>query len=125
MLTSVVRTLMLGGSLIVTSLIPAFLQPDVSGIWQIEVRNEAASEKLTVSIHQDQSTLSGSYVGAYQILDVVGVVDGRDITFEYMIDGVRVLYIGELVGKKLSGTYHAGTYDQGQFNAWKVKGLSL
>ena len=115
MLNSVVRTLMLLGSLIITSLIPALFPPNVSGVWQIELHNEAASEQLTVNIHQNQSVLTGSYVGSYQIRDVVGVFDGKEIKFEYMIDGVRVMYVGRLDGRTLSGTYHAGNFDTGDF----------
>ena len=114
---------MLVGSLIATGLVPAFFPPDISGIWEIEVHNEAASETLIVSINQDDSTLSGSYVGTYQILDIVGAVDGKEITFEYVIDGVRVLYVGKIAGRTLSGTYHAGVFDQGQFKGSKLKRL--
>ena len=120
MLYSVLRTLMLLGSIIITSLIPALFPPDVTGIWQLELRNEAASEQLTINIHQNESVLTGSYIGSYQISDIVGVFDGKEITFEYIIDGVRVLYVGELDGRVLTGTYHAGNFDQGDFTARKI-----
>lgn len=116
---------MLLGSLLITSLIPALFPPDISGVWEIEVQNEAASEQLMVSIHQDQKTLTGSYVGSYQVSDIMGVFDGKEVTFEYLIDGVRVTYIGRLKGRTLSGTYHAGMFDQGDFTGRRVEQASL
>ena len=115
MVSSVVRTLMLLGSLVITSLIPALFPPNVTGVWHIQVQNEAATEQLTVNIYQDQSVLSGSYVGSYQDSDIVGVFDGDEIMFQYLIDGVRVMYVGRLKGRTLNGTYHAGNFDTGEF----------
>ena len=111
---------MLLGSLVITSLIPALFPPNVTGVWEIELQNEAASEQLTVNILQDKTVLTGSYVGSYQISDIVGVFDGKEIMFEYPIDGVRVMYVGRLKGRTLAGTYHAGVFDQGDFTARRV-----
>ena len=116
---------MLLGSLVITSLLPSFFQPDVSGIWHIELTNEAASEQLTMNIYHNESVITGSYIGSYQISDIVGVVDNREITFEYLIDGVRVTYVGQLKGQTISGTYHAGVYDQGNFRGVRVSNASL
>ena len=120
MFNSVLRTLVLLGSLVITSLIPALFPPNVSGVWHIEVQNEAASEQLTVNIQQNKSVITGSYVGSYQISDIVGVFDGKEIMFEYLIDGVRVMYVGHLKGRTLSGTYHAGSFDNGDFVGKRV-----
>jgi|GEM_PF-3953579 len=125
MLYSVVRTLMLLGSLVITSLIPALFPPNISGVWEIELQNEAATEQLTVNIHQNKAVLTGSYVGSYQISDIIGEFDGKEIIFEYLIDGVRVMYVGELDGRTLNGTYHAGSFDQGDFVGRRVGPTSL
>lgn len=116
---------MLLGSLVITSLIPALFPPDISGVWEIELQNEAATEQLTVSIHQNKAVLTGSYVGSYQISDIIGEFDGKEIMFEYLIDGVRVMYVGQLDGRTLNGTYHAGSFDQGDFVGRRVGPTTL
>ena len=116
---------MLVGSLIITSLIPALFPPSVTGVWEIEVHNEAASERLMVTIHQDQGALTGTYVGSYQVSDIMGEIDGKEIRFQYLIDGVKVMYIGSLKGRTLSGTYHAGLFDTGDFVGRRVEQMSL
>ena len=116
---------MLLGSLVITSLIPALFPPNVTGIWQIEVQNEAAAEQFTVNIQQDQAVLSGTYLGSYQMSAIAGEFDGKEIVFEYLIDGVRVMYVGRLSGRTLNGTYHAGSFDTGDFVGRRIDEESL
>ena len=110
----------MASSLIVTTLIPALFPTNLSGVWEIDVRNAAASEQVMVNLYQDGSVLTGSYVGSYQVSEVKGQLDGKEVTFAYMIDGHKVVFIGRLVGKSLSGTYHVSDFDQGLFTGRRV-----
>ena len=120
MLNTAIRTMVLLGTLIFTSLIPSFFPPTLTGLWQVELRNEVASEQVMVSIEQQDAALTGTYVGSYQLSDLEGRFDGDEVQFEYIIDGVRVVYTGELKGQYLSGTYYAGAFDRGEFKARRL-----
>lgn len=121
MLNSMLRTLLLAGALALTTLAPSMFPPDVSGVWHVELTNEAASESITVSIQQQDSLLSGSYVGYYALADLSGVVKKNTITFSYAIDGVPVNHIGYLDGKSIVGVYHAGEFDRGEFRGTRIR----
>ena len=122
MLTSTFRTAVLAGTLLITTQIPVLFPPDASGLWEINVHNEAASERVVVNIQQDGDQLKGTYVGSYQEANLDGQLEGKHITFTYDLDGFRVTYVGRLSGRSISGTYHAGEFENGVFNGRRKNG---
>ncbi len=125
MVYSVIRTCVLAGSLIAATLIPVLFPPDATGLWHIDLQNEAASERITVRIHQTEKQLSGSYVGRYQVSHLSGNLKGKDISFAYVIDGVPIYLKGELHSNTITGTYHAGDFDWGTFKGRLIDSTEL
>ena len=121
MLYTTLRTLMLAGALALAMLIPFLFQPDLTGTWHIELSNEAATETIVVAIEQQDSLLSGNYLGHYTAAELDGRLDGNAVTFTYAIDGIPVQHIGYLQGASLVGEYHAGEFDRGAFRGRKVR----
>lgn len=121
MYTSTLRTLLLLGALALVTLAPSFFEPDASGVWKIELRNEAASETITVALQQEDATLSGHYLGQYGRASLQGNRDKDEISFSYDIDGMQVTHLGTIAGNTIKGFYHAGEFDQGRFKARRIR----
>ncbi len=121
MYTSTLRTLLLLCALALTTLAPSFFKPDVSGVWKIELRNEAASETIMIRLQQEDAILSGHYLGLYGPASLRGSREKDEISFSYAIDGMQVTHLGTLAGNTIKGNYHAGEFDQGKFKARKIR----
>jgi hypothetical protein len=121
MFISTFRTLLLLFALALTTLAPSLFEPDASGVWKIELRNEAAAETITVTLQQEDSLLSGHYLGQFGPSLLQGTMEHDAIAFSYAIDGMRVIHLGTIVGNTISGFYHAGDIDQGAFKGRKIR----
>ena len=120
MIYSALRAILLVAALGLTTLAPSLFPPDVSGVWKIDFENEAASETVMVSLKQDEAILSGHYMGYYDVAQLAGSLEGKEIAFSYDIDGIMINLFGKLKGNVISGSYHAGDYEQGEFIATRV-----
>ena len=121
MLYSTLRALLLAGALGITALAPSLFTPDVSGVWKINFENEAATETVMVSFAQQDSTLTGHYLGYFDITQLAGSMRGNDIAFSYDIDGIVINHFGRLQGNMITGSYHAGEFENGDFKATRIK----
>jgi hypothetical protein len=120
MIYSALRAILLVSALGLTTLAPSLFPPDVSGVWKVDFANEAATETVMVNLKQENSTLTGHYMGYYDVAQLAGSLDGKEIAFSYDIDGTMINLFGRLKGNVISGSYHAGDYEQGEFVATRV-----
>lgn len=121
MVYSAFRALLLVSALGLT-LAPSLFPPDISGVWKLDFENEAATESVMVSFSQTDSLLTGHYIGYFgDAAMIAGTMDGKEISFSYDIDGTMVNHFGRLEGNKITGLYHAGQFEQGDFKATRVK----
>ena len=121
MLYSVIRAILLLGALGLTTFAPSLFTPDVSGVWKINFKNEAATETVMVSLAQKDSTLSGHYLGYFDIAQLAGSLHGKEIAFSYDLDGTVINHFGRLQGNIITGSYHAGEFENGDFRATRVR----
>ncbi len=121
MLYSALRALLLVGALGLTTLAPSLFPPDVSGVWKIDFKNEAATETVMVTLAQQDSTVTGHYLGYFDVAQLTGSMQGKEIAFSYGIDGIVINHFGRLQGNTISGSYHAGEFEQGDFKATRVR----
>ena len=120
MLYSALRAILLVGALGLTTLAPSLFPPDVSGVWKIDFENEAATETVMVSLTQEETMLTGHYLGYFDVAKLAGSLEGKEIAFSYDIDGTMINLFGQLKGNVISGSYHAGDFEQGDFVATRV-----
>lgn len=74
-----------------------------------------------VSLTQQDSMLTGHYLGYFEVAQLAGSMNGKEIAFSYDIDGTIINHFGRLQGNVISGSYHAGDFEQGDFKAIRVK----
>ena len=121
MIYSTLRALLLVSALGLTTLAPTLFPPDVSGVWKVNFENEAATETVMVSFAQQDSLVTGHYLGYFSVAQLAGSMQGKDIAFSYDIDGTVINHFGRLTGNTISGSYHAGDFEQGNFKATRVR----
>ncbi len=123
MVYSLLRPLLLLSALGLTTLAPSLFPPDVTGVWKVEFENEAASETVMMSFSQKDSLVTGHYLGYFDAARLSGSLDGREIMFSYDIGGTIINHFGTLQGNRITGSYHAGEFENGDFTAVRVKEL--
>ena len=121
MFYSALRALLLLGALGLTTLAPSLFPPDVSGVWKMDFETEAATETVMVSLTQTDSTVTGHYLGYFDAAKLDGSLQGREISFAYNIDGTMINHFGRLEGNTITGSYHAGEFEQGEFKAIRIR----
>ena len=121
MLYSVLRPLLLVSALGLTTIAPSLFSPDVSGAWKVNFNNEAATETVMITFIQTDSLLTGHYLGYFDAARLAGSMNGKEIVFSYNIGGTVVNHYGKLEGNRITGSYHAGVFEQGDFTAVRMK----
>ena len=121
MLYTTLRNLLLAGAFALTTLAPSLYPPDLSGIWHFELINEIASESITVSFHQEDSELTGIYMGQFEQSRLNGNIEGKAVSFTYFIDGIAINHVGSLSGTSITGMYNAGDFGRGDFRGKRIK----
>jgi len=121
MLYSVLRPLLLVSALGLTTIAPSLFPPDISGVWKVDFENEAATESVMMTFTQNDSLFTGHYLGYFDMARLAGSMNGKEIAFSYDIDGTIINHFGRLQGNKITGSYHAGEFDNGGFTAVRIK----
>jgi hypothetical protein len=87
---------------------------DLSGHWDIEVSFPSSKSGHKLFIEQDGNWIHGKHQTDFELLDLVGVVEGDDIKMrsDYRISGNSLVYLfsGKLENDKLKGDIYLGEY---------------
>lgn len=87
---------------------------DLSGHWDIEVSFQSGKSKHKLFIEQDGNWIQGKHQTDFELLNLVGVVEGDDIKMrsDYRIPGNSLVYLfsGKLENDKLKGGIFLGEY---------------
>jgi hypothetical protein len=87
---------------------------DLSGHWDIEVSFHSSKSQHKLFVEQDGNWIQGKHQTDFELLDLVGVVEGDDIKLrsDYRISGNHLVYLfsGKLENDKLKGDIYLGEY---------------
>ena len=87
---------------------------DLSGHWDIEVSFQSGKSQHKLFIEQDGNWIQGKHQTDFELLNLVGVVEGDDIKMrsDYRIPGNSLVYLfsGKLENDKLKGDIFLGEY---------------
>jgi len=87
---------------------------DLSGHWDIEVSFQSGKSEHKLFIEQDGNWIQGKHQTDFELLNLVGVVEGDDIKMrsDYRIPGNSLVYLfsGKLENDKLKGGIFLGEY---------------
>ncbi len=102
-------------------------QTDLSGMWLLTVQTEQGDNPLPVTITQDGQNLTATGespdVGP---IEMKGMIDGSDITFEWNLDiegmELNILFMGTVADDgTMSGTLDLGGFGGGDWTAKRVE----
>ncbi len=102
-------------------------QTDLSGMWMLTVQTEQGDQPLPVTITQDGQNLTATGenpdVGT---IEMKGMIDGSDITFEWNLDiegmELNILFMGTVADDgTMSGTLDLGGFGGGDWTAKRVE----
>ncbi|KPL15548.1 MAG: selenocysteine synthase [Bacteroides sp. SM23_62] len=87
---------------------------DVNGHWDIEVSFHSSKSNHKLFIEQDGNWLQGKHQTDFELLNLVGMVEGDEIKMrsDYRIPGNSLIYLfsGKMKREKLSGSIYLGEY---------------
>lgn len=87
---------------------------DLNGHWDIEVSFPSSKSQHRLFIEQDGNWIQGMHQTDFELLDLVGMVEGNDIKMrsQYRIPGNSLIFLfsGGLKNGKLAGSIYLGEY---------------
>jgi hypothetical protein len=87
---------------------------DLNGHWDIEVSFHSSKSDHKLFIEQDGNWIQGKHQTDFELLDLVGMVEGDEIKMrsDYRIPGNSLIYLfsGKMENEKLSGSIYLGEY---------------
>lgn len=96
--------------------VPALAQEDLTGKWIFEVETDAGSGSPTFDLKQDtDGNITGKYEGQLGSSDVKGTFREGKFHMEFSVQGNPIVYDGELIDGKLSGTVDLASMATGTF----------
>lgn len=105
---------------------PAGAAVDVSGTWSVQITTDTVSASPTITLKQDGTKLTGSYVSEqYGEFPLTGTLTGDkiDLAFTMTIEGnaLNVAFSGTATKDGLKGNVNYGDMAQGTFAATRKK----
>ena len=99
----------------------AMLAVDITGTWNATVDLGGQGGTPTFVLKQDGEKLTGTYSGALGESNVTGTIKGKEVAFDFEVQGAAVHYKGTLDadGKTMKGTCDYGGQASGTFTATK------
>ena len=98
---------------------------DLNGHWDIEVSFPSSKSHHKLFIEQDGNWIEGMHQTDFEMLDLVGMVEGEEIRLrsDYRIPGNSLIYLfsGELKNEKLSGSIYLGEYLTATFTGVRTR----
>ncbi len=100
---------------------------DLSGMWTLTVESDQGDQPLPVTIVQDGNTLTATgEVPDLGPIEMKGMVDGSDVTFEWNLDiegmELNILFMGTVADDgTMSGTADFGGFGGGGWTAKRVE----
>ena len=94
---------------------------DISGTWNANVQTEMGSGTPVFVLKQSGEKLTGTYTGTLGEGPVAGSVKGQDVTIEFEVQGMKIVYTGKLDagGQKMQGKVEFAGMGSGTFTATK------
>lgn len=87
---------------------------DLNGHWDIEVFFPSSKSKHKLFIEQDGNWIQGMHQTDFELLDLIGMVEGNEIKMRsnYRIPGDSLIYLfsGKVEKEKLTGSIYLGEY---------------
>jgi hypothetical protein len=87
---------------------------DLSGHWDLEVSFPSSKSKHKLFVEQEGNWIQGMHQTDYELLDLIGMVEGEDIKMRsnYRIPGNSLIYLfsGKIKNDKLVGSIYLGEY---------------
>ncbi len=100
---------------------------DLSGMWTLTVESDQGDQPLPITIVQDGNDLTATgEVPDLGPIEMKGMIDGSDITFEWNLDiegmELNILFMGTVAEDgKMSGTLDLGGFGGGDWTAKRVE----
>ncbi len=98
---------------------------DLNGHWDLEVSFPSSTSHHKLFIEQEGNWIQGMHQTDFEMLDMVGMVEGDEIKLrsDYRIPGNSLIYLfsGELKNGKLSGSIYLGEYLTATFTGVRTK----
>ncbi len=87
---------------------------DLNGHWDIEVTFPSSKSNHKLFIEQDGNWIQGMHQTDYELLNLIGMVEGEDIKMKsnYRIPGNQLIYLfsGKIKDEKIIGSIYLGEY---------------
>jgi len=97
---------------------------DLNGHWNIEVSFPSSKSKHKLFIEQDGNWIQGMHQTDFELLDLIGMVEGDEIKMrsDYRIPGNFLIYLfsGKLKDEKLTGSIYLGEYLNATFTGTRT-----
>lgn len=98
---------------------------DLNGHWDIDISFPSSKSRHRLFIQQDGNWIEGKHQTDYELLDLVGTVEGDDIKLrsDYHIPGNSLIYLfsGSLKNDKLAGSIYLGEYLTATFTGTRTQ----
>jgi len=98
---------------------------DLNGHWEIEVVFPSSKSKHILFIEQDGNWIQGMHQTDYEMLDLIGMVEGEEVKMRsnYRLPGDRLIYLfsAKVENEKLSGSIYLGEYLNATFIGKRVR----
>jgi D-glucosaminate-6-phosphate ammonia-lyase len=98
---------------------------DINGHWDIEVSFLSSKSHHKLFIEQDGNWIEGKHQTDFELLDLVGMVEGRDIKLrsDFRIPGNSLIYLfsATMKNEKLSGSIYLGEYLTATFSGTRIE----
>ena len=97
---------------------------DLNGHWDIEVSFPSSKSRQKLFIEQDGNWIQGMHQTDFELLDLIGMVEGDDIKMrsDYRIPGNSLIYLfsGKAENEKLTGSIYLGEYLNATFTGTRT-----
>jgi len=94
---------------------------EVAGRWDVDIAFSSSRSRHTLSLEQDGNWLRGTHQGDFSTRDLVGTIEGNDVTLRSVErrpgSSVTFTFSGAVSGEALSGSIHMGEYLTATFTA--------
>ncbi|BCS35436.1 hypothetical protein TBR22_A46630 [Luteitalea sp. TBR-22] len=95
----------------------------VAGRWDVDIAFSSSTGRHTLSLEQDGNWLRGTHQGEFSTRDVVGTIEGANVTLRSVErtlgSAVTFTFSGTVSGDALAGSIHMGEYLTATFTAKK------
>ncbi|MBR9999174.1 MAG: selenocysteine synthase [Cyclobacteriaceae bacterium] len=97
---------------------------DLNGHWEIDVSFPSSNSRHILFIEQDGNWIQGMHQTDFELLPLVGIVEGKEIKLrsDYRIPGNSLIYLfsAKIENEKLTGSIYLGEYLNATFSGNRI-----